>query len=78
LRIAHQIDDRVAQFYLLDALGCHAAGSGQARLPAQLFGASETKRIWAGARVNAILAPLLAHAEKWAAAAVGTKNSRPS
>ena len=25
LRIARQIDDRVAQFYLLDALGCHAA-----------------------------------------------------
>jgi hypothetical protein len=32
---ADQIDDRVAQFYLLAAAGCHAARSGRARLGAQ-------------------------------------------
>jgi predicted ATPase len=44
LRIAHRIDDRVAQYALLDALGCHAARSGQARLAARLLGAAETVR----------------------------------
>ena len=42
LRIAHQIDDRVQQAYLLDALGCHAARIGKARRTAQLFGAADT------------------------------------
>ncbi len=71
LRVARQIDDRVAQFYLLDALGCCAAGTGQARLAAQLLGAADTVRAEAGARVNAILAPLLARAEALATAALG-------
>ena len=31
LRISNEIDDRVAQYILLDLLGCHAASSGQAR-----------------------------------------------
>jgi hypothetical protein len=48
-RNAHQIDDRVAQFYLLDAFGCHAALSGQARRAAQLLGAADTARAEAGA-----------------------------
>lgn len=34
LRIGQQIDDRVAQYCLLDLLGCLAAGAGQARLAA--------------------------------------------
>ena len=71
LRIAHQIDDRVAQFYLLDAFGCHAAFSGQARLAAQLLGAAETARAEAGANVMTFLAPLLAQAQASAAAALG-------
>ena len=71
LRIAHQIDDRVAQFYLLDAFGCHAAFSGQARLAAQLLGAAETARAEAGANVMPFLAPLLAQAQASAAAALG-------
>ena len=54
LRIAHQIDDRVQQAYLLDALGCHAARSGQARLAAQLLGAADTVRTGAGAQRHAI------------------------
>src|SRR5258708_6799573 len=39
LRIARQLDDRVAQCHLLGGLGCCAAGSGEPRLAAQLFGA---------------------------------------
>ncbi len=71
LRIAQQIDDRVAQFCLLDALGRHAAGSGQARLAAQLLGASETIRTGTGASVIAYLAPLVIEAEGSATAALG-------
>ncbi len=71
LRIADQIDDRVAQFYLLDALACHAAGSGQARFAAQLLGAAETIRLQAGARIMPCLGPLLARAEAAVIAALG-------
>jgi predicted ATPase/DNA-binding CsgD family transcriptional regulator len=71
LRIARQIDDRVAQYALLDALGYHAARTGQARLGAQLLGAAETVRTGAGASVIAFLAPLLAQAEESAVAALG-------
>jgi len=71
LRIGDQIDDRVGQFYLLDALGCHAAGSGQARFAAQLLGAAETIRLQAGAGVMPCLVPLLARAEEAAIAALG-------
>jgi predicted ATPase/DNA-binding NarL/FixJ family response regulator len=71
LRIAHQIDDRVAQFYLLDALGCHAALSGQARLATQLLGAAGSAATQVGANVMPFLAPLLAQAQESAAAALG-------
>ena len=71
LRIAHQIDDRVQLSYLLDALGCHAAGSGQARLAAQLLGAADTVRAGAGNRVMPFLAPQMAQAEGSAIAALG-------
>ena len=71
LRLAHQIDDRVAQFYLLDAFGCHAALSGRARRAAQLFGAADTLRAEAGANVMPFLAPLLDRARKSALAALG-------
>ncbi len=71
LRIAHRIDDRVGQFYLLDVLGCHAASSGQARLAAQLRGAAEITRTEAGASVMPFLVPLLARAEQSAVAALG-------
>ena len=71
LRIAHQIDDRVQQAYLLDALGCHAAGSGQARLAAQLLGAADTIRSGVGARVMPFLAPLVGQAKERAFAALG-------
>src|SRR5438094_3477127 len=71
LRIAQRIDDRVAEYALLDGLGCVAAGSGQARLAAQLIGAAETIRIQAGASLIPILAPLIAQAETSAVAALG-------
>jgi DNA-binding NarL/FixJ family response regulator len=71
LEIAGQIDDRVAQFYVLEALVCQAAASGQARLAAQLLGASEALRVAAGGSVMATLAPLLDKAEKAAIAALG-------
>jgi tetratricopeptide (TPR) repeat protein len=44
LRIAQQIDDRIAQYYLLDALAYHAVRSRAARRAAQLLGAAETIR----------------------------------
>jgi DNA-binding NarL/FixJ family response regulator len=71
LRIAEQIDDRIAQYYLLGALGYHAARSGQPRLAAQLAGAGETVRNGAGASVIPTLAPLLALAEELTRAALG-------
>ncbi|TMD79586.1 MAG: LuxR family transcriptional regulator, partial [Chloroflexi bacterium] len=71
LKIAQRIDDRVAQYALLDGLGCVAAGSGQARLAGQLIGAAETVRTQAGASLIPILAPLLARAEASAISALG-------
>jgi predicted ATPase/DNA-binding CsgD family transcriptional regulator len=71
LRIARQIDDRVAEYALLDGLGCAAAGSGQARLAAHLLGAAETVRTQAGASVIPILIPLIAQAEALAIATLG-------
>jgi DNA-binding NarL/FixJ family response regulator len=72
LRIADQIDDRVAQIYLLDALACHASMRGQAQLAARLLGAARTARAEAGANTMPFLAPALAQAEASAAAALGT------
>jgi predicted ATPase/DNA-binding CsgD family transcriptional regulator len=71
LQIAGEIDDRVAQFYLLGAFGCHAALSGQARLGAQLLGAADAMRTRVGATVIPFLAPSLAQAEKSVLAALG-------
>ena len=71
LRIADQLDDRVAQYALLDGLGCVAASTGQARLAARLIGAAETLRTSTGASVIAILVPLLAVAETSAVASMG-------
>jgi hypothetical protein len=64
LRIGREIDDRVAQYCLLDALGCCAIGAGQARLAARLLGAAETVRTEAGATLIGTLAPLVAKTEE--------------
>ena len=71
LPIARMIDDRVSQFHLLDASACLAAGSGQARLAAQLLGAGATVGAGAGARLMPFLAPLVEQAESSAIAALG-------
>jgi DNA-binding CsgD family transcriptional regulator len=71
LRIARQIDDRVAQFHLLGAFGCHAAQAGRDRLAARLIGAAEAGRAGAGANVMPFLAPALTRAAESAAAALG-------
>jgi predicted ATPase/DNA-binding CsgD family transcriptional regulator len=71
LRIARQLDDRVAQCHLLGGLGCCAAGSREPRLAAQLFGAMETLRAEAGASLNAGMAPVLERAAAQVTAALG-------
>ncbi len=71
LPIAHRIDDRVAQFHLIDGSACVAAGSGQPRLAAQLLGAAATVGAGAGVRVMPFLAPLLDRARESATAALG-------
>ena len=71
LRIARQLDDRVAQCYLLGALGCCAAGSGERRLAAQLLGAMENLRAEVGASINVGMAPALADATASVTAALG-------
>jgi DNA-binding CsgD family transcriptional regulator len=71
LRIAYQVDDRIGQFYLLAALAYHAATQGQARVAAQLLGASDTIRAGAGAVVMAMLAPYVEMAEEQAMKRLG-------
>ena len=71
LPIAHRLDDRVAQCYLLGGLGaCAAATRGQARA-AQLLGAMERLRIEVGATVNVGMAPALRRATNDATRALG-------
>jgi predicted ATPase/DNA-binding CsgD family transcriptional regulator len=71
LRIAQQIDDRVAQFYLFDAVAYHAGRCGQARLAARLFGAAQDAQTGAGANKMPFLAPAVAEAKQCAMAALG-------
>jgi DNA-binding CsgD family transcriptional regulator len=70
LGIARRIDDRLTQSYLVAAIGCAAATDDPTRA-ATLFGAADNLRSQAGARVNAILAPLLATAVERTRAALG-------
>jgi predicted ATPase/DNA-binding CsgD family transcriptional regulator len=74
LRISNEIDDRVAQYILLDLLGCHAASSGRARRAAQLLGAAEAVRTGVGATLIPTVAPLVAEAEASAIAALGASS----
>ena len=71
LGIADQLDDRVAQHYVLAGLGCCAASMGQTRLAAQLLGATESLRAGAGLTVNAMLASFIAQAKQSASADLG-------
>jgi predicted ATPase/DNA-binding CsgD family transcriptional regulator len=72
LRIAHQIDDRVAQCYLVGALGCCAAANREPRLAAELLGAMENLRTEIGAGVHPSMASALTQAARSATAALGT------
>jgi predicted ATPase/DNA-binding CsgD family transcriptional regulator len=71
LRIARRIDDRVAQYALLDVLACHAAECGQPRIAAALIGAAETVQRGVGATTIPYLAPLIAQAGESTRAALG-------
>ena len=71
LRIARQIDDRLAQYYLLSALGWQAATSAHPRLAAQLLGAAEAVGSGAGAGIMRPFEPLLARANEAAIDALG-------
>jgi predicted ATPase/DNA-binding CsgD family transcriptional regulator len=71
LRIARRIDDRVAQYGVLDALGCIAARSGDAHRAARLLGASETLRSGVGGNRIGFLAPLVAEARDRTIAKLG-------
>jgi DNA-binding CsgD family transcriptional regulator len=71
LRIAHQLDDRVAQCNLLGGLVCCAEGSGEPQLAAQLLGAMENLRAEVGGSVNAGFAPALTRATTSVTAVLG-------
>jgi predicted ATPase/DNA-binding CsgD family transcriptional regulator len=71
LQIARKIDDRVAQYALLYALGFLAAASGQARQAAQLLGGGDTIRTGAGAAVIGFMSPLIEQARDSATAVLG-------
>jgi DNA-binding CsgD family transcriptional regulator len=71
LRTARMIDDRVTQFYYVDALAALAAMSGDPRRAAQLLGASKVMQTAAGATSLAFMTPIAAQAEESARAALG-------
>lgn len=72
LQLAREIDNRVAQYYGLSALGWHAANSRQPQLAAQLLGAAEMLGIGAGADIIGPFAPFLQQAKEAAIAVLGT------
>jgi predicted ATPase/DNA-binding CsgD family transcriptional regulator len=71
LRIARQIDDRVAMCYLIGALGCCAVATQQPRLAATLLGAMENLRAEIGAGILPSMAPALTQATRAATTALG-------
>jgi len=71
LRVARQIDDRFSEYYLLSAYAYEAAGSGQPRRAAQLFGAAASVAASAGADDRGPHAPLLDEARESATRALG-------
>jgi DNA-binding NarL/FixJ family response regulator len=71
LGIARQLDDRVAQYCLLDALGCRAAGSGRPQVAARLLGAADTVQAGVGATVLPYVAQLVDQAKEATRAALG-------
>jgi DNA-binding CsgD family transcriptional regulator len=71
ITIAQRIDDRVAQSYLLAAIGCNAALTGDAWRAANLLGAAETVRTEAGANFMPLITAQWSRAEQAAIAGLG-------
>lgn len=71
LVVAREIDNRVAQFYLLSALSWHAARSRQASVAARLLGAAEAIGTGAGATIIGPHVVFLTQARESALAALG-------
>jgi predicted ATPase/DNA-binding CsgD family transcriptional regulator len=71
LQIARRLDDRVAQFFLLDVFGRRAAFSGHPALAARLMGAAESVGAGAGATRMPFAVPLLQQARERATGALG-------
>ena len=71
MRIAREIDDRVAQFNLLAALSHAAAMLGNAHQAARLLGAAESLRSAVGLSANSIVAPMLIRGRAGAESALG-------
>ena len=71
-QLARQIDNRLAQYYLLAVLSWFAATSGQGRLAAQLLGAAEAAGIQVGAGIVGPLPQSLEQAKVSAVAALGS------
>jgi ATP/maltotriose-dependent transcriptional regulator MalT len=72
LLIARQIDDRVAQCYLVGALGCCAVGNRNPQLAAKLLGAMERLRAEIGTTVHSGVKSALTRATQSATAALGS------
>jgi predicted ATPase/DNA-binding CsgD family transcriptional regulator len=71
LRVARQIDHRLAQYYGLAGLGWRAASAGEAHLAAKLLGAAEVAGTRAGAEIMGPSVPYWAQAKDLALAALG-------
>jgi predicted ATPase/DNA-binding CsgD family transcriptional regulator len=72
LRLARDLDNRVAQYYGLSVLGWHAANTRQPRLGAQLLGAAEIVGTGVGADIIGPFAPFLQQAKASATSVLGT------
>jgi predicted ATPase/DNA-binding CsgD family transcriptional regulator len=71
LRVARQVDNRLAQCYGLSAAGWYAASTGQARVAARLLGAAAALGTQTGADVMGPSVPFLAEAKASANGALG-------
>jgi DNA-binding CsgD family transcriptional regulator len=71
LRVARQFDNRLGQYYGLEALGGLAAATGAARVGAQLLGAAEALALHAGAGMLGPVVPFVAEAKQSAIDALG-------
>ena len=76
LRSAERIDDRIAQYCLLDLVAGEAAGAARYPLAARLLGAAETVRAEAGAGLQPFLVPLIDRAERATLNALGPARYR--